>query len=155
MLQDYKEHCDERKEQGIPPLPLSAQQTSDLVELLKSEHQESKLLLELLHERIPAGVDQAAYVKAGFLADITTGEASSPYISKKEAVMILGTMLGGYNIQPLIKCLEDNELGEAAATALSKTLLIFDAFNEVLALSDTNKNAKTVIDAWAEGLWFK
>jgi aconitate hydratase 2/2-methylisocitrate dehydratase len=155
MLQDYKEHCDERKEQGIPPLPLSAQQTSDLVELLKSEHQESELLLELLHERIPAGVDQAAYVKAGFLADITTGEASSPYISKKEAVMILGTMLGGYNIQPLIKCLEDNELGEAAATALSKTLLIFDAFNEVLALSDTNKNAKNVIDAWAEGLWFK
>jgi aconitate hydratase 2/2-methylisocitrate dehydratase len=155
MLQDYKEHCDERKEQGIPPLPLSAQQTSDLVELLKSEHQESELLLELLHERIPAGVDQAAYVKAGFLADITTGEASSPYISKKEAVMILGTMLGGYNIQPLIRCLEDDELGEVAASALSKTLLIFDAFNEVLTLSETNKNAKTVIDAWAEGLWFK
>ena len=124
MLQGYKKHCEERKEQGIPPLPLSAQQTSDLVELLKSEHEESELILELLKERIPAGVDQAAYVKAGFLADITTGEASSPYISKKEAVMILGTMLGGYNIQPLIKCLEDNELGEAAATALSKTLLI-------------------------------
>jgi len=155
MLQDYKKHCEERKEQGIPPLPLSAQQTSDLVELLKSEHQESELLLELLNERIPAGVDQAAYVKAGFLADITTGETSSPYISRKEAVMILGTMLGGYNIQPLIKCLEDDELGEVAAAALSKTLLIFDAFNEVLALSETNKNAKTVIDAWAEGSWFK
>jgi len=154
MLQDYKKHCEERKEQGIPPLPLSAQQTSDLVELLKSEHQESELLLELLNERIPAGVDQAAYVKAGFLADITTGETSSPYISRKEAVMILGTMLGGYNIQPLIKCLEDDELGEVAAAALSKTLLIFDAFNEVLALSETNKNAKTVIDAWAEGSWF-
>ncbi len=155
MLQDYKKHCEERKEQGIPPLPLSAQQTSDLVELLKSEHEESELLLELLKERIPAGVDQAAYVKAGFLADITTGETSSPYISKKEAVMILGTMLGGYNIQPLIKCLEDDDLGEAAATSLSTTLLIFDAFNEVLALSETNKNAKTVIDAWAEGTWFK
>ncbi len=155
MLQDYKKHCEERKEQGIPPLPLSAQQTSDLVELLKSEHEESELLLELLKERIPAGVDQAAYVKAGFLADITTGETSSPYISKKEAVMILGTMLGGYNIQPLIKCLGDDDLGEAAATSLSTTLLIFDAFNEVLALSETNKNAKTVIDAWAEGTWFK
>ena len=155
MLQDYKQHCEERKEQGIPPLPLSAQQTSDLVELLKSEHEESDLLLELLNERIPAGVDQAAYVKAGFLADITTDEASSPYISKKEAVMILGTMLGGYNIQPLIRCLEDDELGEVAASALSKTLLIFDAFNDVLALSETNKNAKTVIDSWAEGLWFK
>jgi len=155
MLQDYKKHCEERKEQGIPPLPLSAQQTSSLVELLKSEHDESELLLELLKERIPAGVDQAAYVKAGFLADITTGKTNSPYISKKEAVMILGTMLGGYNIQPLIKCLEDDELGETAAAALSTTLLIFDAFNEVLALSETNKNAKTVIDAWADGAWFK
>ena len=155
MLQDYKQHCEERKEQGIPPLPLSAQQTSDLVELLKSEHEESDLLLELLNERIPAGVDQAAYVKAGFLADITTDEASSHYISKKEAVMILGTMLGGYNIQPLIECLKNDELGEVAANALSTTLLIFDAFNEVLALSETNKNAKTVIDAWAEGTWFK
>jgi aconitate hydratase 2/2-methylisocitrate dehydratase len=155
MLQDYKKHCEERKEQGIPPLPLSAQQTSSLVELLKSEHDESELLLELLKERIPAGVDQAAYVKAGFLADITTGKTNSPYISKKEAVMILGTMLGGYNIQPLIKCLEDDELGETAAAALSTTLLIFDAFNEVLALSETNKNAKTVIDAWADGTWFK
>jgi len=155
VLKDYKKHCEERKEQGIPPLPLSAQQTSDLVELLKSEHAESELLLELLKERIPAGVDQAAYVKAGFLADITTGETNSSYISKKEAVIILGTMLGGYNIQPLIQCLKSDELGEAAATALSTTLLIFDAFNEVLALSETNKNAKTVIDAWAEGTWFK
>ena len=154
MLQDYKKHCEEREKQSIPPLPLSAQQTSDLVELLKAEHKESELLMELLKERVPAGVDQAAYVKAGFLADITTGETSSPYISKKEAVMILGTMLGGYNIQPLIRCLESDELGEEAATALSKTLLIFDAFNEVLALSETNKNAKTVIDAWADGLWF-
>ena len=154
MLQDYKKHCEEREKQSIPPLPLSAQQTSDLVELLKAEHKESELLMELLKERVPAGVDQAAYVKAGFLADITTGKTSSPYISKKEAVMILGTMLGGYNIQPLIRCLESDELGEEAATALSKTLLIFDAFNEVLALSETNKNAKTVIDAWAEGLWF-
>ena len=155
MLQDYKEHCEEREKQGIPPLPLSAQQTSDLVELLKSEHAESDLLLELLKERIPAGVDQAAYVKAGFLADITTDKTNSPYISKQEAVMILGTMLGGYNIQPLIKCLENDGLGEVAANALSTTLLIFDAFNEVLALSETNKNAKTVIDAWAEGTWFK
>jgi len=155
MLQNYKKHCEERRKQGIPPLPLSAQQTSDLIELLKSKHEESELLLELLKERIPAGVDQAAYVKAGFLADITTGKTNSSYISKKEAVVILGTMLGGYNIQPLIKCLRDDDLGKEAATALSRTLLIFDAFNEVLALSETNKNAKTVIDAWAEGSWFK
>ena len=155
MLQDYKKHCKEREEQGIPPLPLSAQQTSDLVELLKSEHKEPELLLNLLRDRIPAGVDQSAYVKAGFLADITTGETTSPYISKKEAVIILGTMLGGYNIQPLVKCLEDEDLGAEAANALSKTLLIFDAFNEILNLSETNKNAKAVIDAWAEGTWFQ
>ena len=155
MLQDYKKHCKEREEQGIPPLPLSAQQTSDLVELLKSEHKESELLLNLLRDRIPAGVDQSAYVKAGFLADITTGETTSPYISKKEAVIVLGTMLGGYNIQPLVKCLEDEDLGAEAANALSKTLLIFDAFNEILNLSETNKNAKAVIDAWAEGTWFQ
>jgi aconitate hydratase 2/2-methylisocitrate dehydratase len=97
MLEHYQIHCKERMEVGIPPLPLSVQQTSELVDLLKTEHKESDLLLELLKERTPAGVDQAAYVKAGFLADITTGKTNSPYISKKEAVSILGTMLGGYN----------------------------------------------------------
>ena len=154
MLEKYQIHCKERMETGIPPLPLSVQQTSELVDLLKAEHKESALLLDLLKERTPAGVDQAAYVKAGFLADITTGKTSSPYISKKEAVAILGTMLGGYNIQPLIRCLQDDELGEEAAEALSTTLLIFDAFNDVLELSQSNANAKKVIDAWAAGLWF-
>ena len=141
MLEHYQIHCKERMEAGIPPLPLSVQQTSELVDLLKAEHKESDLLLELLKERTPAGVDQAAYVKAGFLADITTGKTDSPYISKKEAVTILGTMLGGYNIQPLIQCLQDDELGEEAANALSTTLLIFDAFNDVLELSQSNANA--------------
>ena len=142
MLEKYQIHCKERMETGIPPLPLSVQQTSELVDLLKSEHSESALLLDLLKERTPAGVDQSAYVKAGFLADITTGKTSSPYISKKEAVIILGTMLGGYNIQPLIQCLQDDELGDEAAKALSTTLLIFDAFNDVLELSQSNANAK-------------
>ena len=105
MLESYKKHVKERAESNIPPLPLDADQTSELVELLKKDHDESIFLLDLFKERIPAGVDQAAYVKAAFLADITTGETSSPYISKKEAIEILGTMLGGYNIQPLIKCL--------------------------------------------------
>ena len=103
---------------------------------------------------MPAGVDQSAYVKAAFLADITTGESSSPYITKLEAVKILGTMLGGYNIQPLIECLKIDELGDAAADALSRTLLIFDAFNEIFDLSQTNQHAKKVINAWAEGEWF-
>ena len=103
MLDSYKKHVEERAKQDIPPLPLDADQTSQLVELLKSKHTEPELLLHMFKERIPAGVDQAAYVKAAFLADITKGSASSPYISKIDAVKILGTMLGGYNIQPLIK----------------------------------------------------
>ena len=126
MLKAYKKHVDERAKQKIPPLPLDAEQTSKLVDLLKSDHKESELLLFLLKERVPAGVDQAAYVKAAFLSDITTGQSSSPYITKKNAVQILGTMLGGYNIEPLIKCLKIDELGDEAAKALSNTLLISD-----------------------------
>ena len=154
MLKEYKKHVEERAKQNIPPLPLDAEQTANLVELLKSEHSESDLLIYLLKERVPAGVDQSAYIKAAFLADITSDKTSSPYISKTEAVEILGTMLGGYNIEPLIKCLEIDELGQPAAEALSNTLLIFDAFNEVFDLSKKNKYAKQVIDAWAEGKWF-
>ena len=154
MLKEYKSHVAERATQNIPPLPLDAEQTAELIDLLKKDHAESDLLLRLLKERVPAGVDQSAYVKAGFLADITNGKASSPYISKLEAVQILGTMLGGYNIQPLIACLSIEELGDEAANALSKTLLIFDAFNEVFELSKTNPHAKKVIDSWAEGEWF-
>ena len=154
MLNEYKAHVDERAAQNIPPLPLDADQTAQLADLLKSEHEESELLLHLLKERVPAGVDQSAYVKAAFLADITTGETSSPYITKSDAVHILGTMLGGYNIQPLIECLKIDELGDEAAEALGKTLLIFDAFNEIFELSKTNEYAKKVVDAWSEGKWF-
>ena len=154
MLEDYKKHCKEREEMGIPPLPLSAEQTADVVNLLKKEHQDSELLLHLLKERVPAGVDDAAYVKAGFLSDLTKGETESPYISKEDAVAILGTMLGGYNIQPLIDCLEIEGLADDAATALSNTLLIFDAFNDIYELSKTNEHARTVIDSWANAEWF-
>ena len=154
MLKNYKKHVDERAKQGIPPLPLDADQTSELVKLLKKDHKDSAFILNLFKERVPAGVDQAAYIKAAFLADITLGDATSPHISKKEAVQILGTMLGGYNIQPLIKCLEDEELAETAANALSKTLLIFDAFNEIFELSKKNIHAKKVIEAWANATWF-
>ena len=125
-----------------------------MVDLLKSEHEESDFLIHLLKERVPAGVDQSAYVKAAFLADITTGKTKSPYLNKVEAVEILGTMLGGYNIAPLIECLKIDELGDAAADALSTTLLIFDAFNEIFDLSKSNEFAKRVVQAWADGLWF-
>jgi aconitate hydratase 2/2-methylisocitrate dehydratase len=154
MLNEYKAHVDERAEQNIPPLPLDADQTAKLVDLLKSEHEESDFLIHLLKERVPAGVDQSAYVKAAFLADITTSKTKSPYINKVEAVEILGTMLGGYNIAPLIECLKIEELGDAAADALSTTLLIFDAFNEIFDLSKSNEFAKRVVQAWADGLWF-
>jgi len=154
MLNEYKKHVQERAEQNIPPLPLDPDQTSQLIELLKGEHAESDMLLDLLIERVPAGVDQSAYVKAAFLADITTGKSSSPYINKQKAVEILGTMLGGYNIQPLIECLKIDSLGDVAADALSKTLLIFDAFNEIFELSQSNQFAKRVIDSWANGEWF-
>ena len=154
MINEYRLHAQERAEQNIPPLPLDAEQTAALVDLLKQDNEESEFLLDLLKERVPAGVDQSAYVKASFLADITTDKAQSPYIDKVAAVKILGTMLGGYNIQPLIACLSIDGLGDEAAIALSKTLLIFDAFNEIFELSKTNPHAKKVIDSWAEGEWF-
>ena len=139
---------------GIPPLPLDAEQTAAVVNLLKKDHDENELLLFLLKERVPAGVDDAAYVKAGFLSDLTKGETKSPYISKEDAVAILGTMLGGYNIQPLIDCLEIDELADDAAAVLSNTLLIFDSFNDIFELSKTNEHAKKVINSWANGEWF-
>ena len=154
MLKNYKKHVEERAKQNIPSLPLDADQTSQLVKLLKTEQKESDDLLYMFKERIPAGVDQAAYVKAAFLADITEGKTSSPYISKNDAVEILGTMLGGYNIQPLIKCLKNDELAETAVKNLSKTLLIFDAFNEIFELSKNNKYAKQVIENWSNATWF-
>ena len=139
---------------GIPPLPLDAEQTAAVINLLKNDHDENELLLFLLKERVPAGVDDAAYVKAGFLSDLTKGETESPYISKEDAVEILGTMLGGYNIQPLIDCLEIDELADDAAAALSNTLLIFDSFNDIFELSKTNEHAKKVINSWANAEWF-
>ena len=154
MLEDYKKHCKEREEMGIPPLPLDAEQTAAVINLLKKDHDENELLLFLLKERVPAGVDDAAYVKAGFLSDLTKGETKSPYISKEDAVAILGTMLGGYNIQPLIDCLEIDELADDAAAVLSNTLLIFDSFNDIFELSKTNEHAKKVINSWANAEWF-
>ena len=139
---------------GIPPLPLDAEQTAAVINLLKNDHDENELLLFLLKERVPAGVDDAAYVKAGFLSDLTKGETESPYISKEDAVEILGTMLGGYNIQPLIDCLEIDELADDAAAVLSNTLLIFDSFNDIFELSKTNEHAKKVINSWANAEWF-
>ncbi len=156
MLDTYRNHVSERAEQGIPPLPLDPQQTADLIELIKNPPSgEEDYILDLLMHRIPAGVDEAAYVKAGFLAAITRGEASSPLIDKVKAVEILGTMLGGYNIEALIACLDDEETAAASVKALSFTLLMFDAFHDVNDKANAgNDSAKQVIQSWADAQWF-
>ncbi|MCP4430464.1 MAG: bifunctional aconitate hydratase 2/2-methylisocitrate dehydratase [Gammaproteobacteria bacterium] len=156
MLQAYRDHIAERELEAIPPKPLDAQQVADLIELIKSPVAgEEAYLLELLMQHVPAGVDEAAYVKAGFLAAITRGEVSSPLIDKVKAAEILGTMLGGYNIQPLIACLDDSETAEAAVQALSHSLLVFDAFHDVTDKADAgNASAKAVVDSWANAEWF-
>ena len=156
MLEAYRKHVEERAAEGVPPKPLDADQTSALVELLKNPPAgEEEFLLDLITNRVPAGVDQAAYVKAGFLAAIANGEASSPLISKVTAVELLGTMLGGYNIEPMIKSLDDAELAPAAVKGLSHTLLMFDAFHDVKDKMDAgNASAKQVMESWANAEWF-
>src|SRR5210317_880702 len=156
MLQAYRDHIAEREQDGIPPKPLDAQQVADLIELIKNPPAgEEDYLIELLTQHVPAGVDEAAYVKAGFLAAITRSEVSTPLIDKIKAVEILGTMLGGYNVQPLIACLDDAETADAAAKALSHTLLVFDAFHDVTEKADAgNAAAKAVVESWANAEWF-
>lgn len=158
MLESYRQQAAERATLGIPPLPLDAQQTSELCELLKNPPAgEEETLVELLRDRVPPGVDQAAYVKAGFLTSIAKGEIHSPLITPTWAVYLLGTMMGGYNVHSLIDLLNptaETAIPAAAARALSKTLLVFDAFHDVLALSDVNPYAKQVVDSWADAEWF-
>ncbi|MGB2280667.1 MAG: bifunctional aconitate hydratase 2/2-methylisocitrate dehydratase, partial [Pseudomonadales bacterium] len=156
MLEAYRNHIAERAELGVPPLPLDAEQTAALVELLKNPPAgEEETLVDLLRNRVPAGVDQAAYVKAGFLAAISRGEAESPLVDAVTAVEILGTMLGGYNIEPLIAALDDDALASTAVTALSHTLLMFDAFHDVEEKAKAgNSYAQQVMQSWADGEWY-
>ena len=155
MLENYKNHVEERLKQGIPPLPLNAEQVSDLVELLKSPPSgEEDYLLDLITNRTPAGVDPAAYVKAAFLTALAKDETSSPLIDKQHATKLLGTMLGGYNVESLISLLEDDEVGSLAADGLSKTLLMFNAKHDVIELAKNNDNAKRVVESWSDGEWF-
>jgi aconitate hydratase 2 / 2-methylisocitrate dehydratase len=157
MLEAYRQHVTERTELGIPPLPLDATQTSQLCELLKNPPQgEAETLLSMLVDRVSPGVDPAAYVKAAFLTAIIKGEAISPLISIVKAVEILGTMIGGYNVASLVDCLKsrDTTIAETAVTSLSKTLLIYDAFHDVIELAKTNTYAKQVVDSWADAEWF-
>ena len=156
MLQDYVNHVAERAALGIPPLPLSARQTGELIELLKNVSTgEADFLLNLITYRVPAGVDDAAKVKASYLAAVALGTEKCLIISREKATQLLGTMLGGYNIGPLVDLLDDAEVGTVAAEALKKTLLMFDQFHDVREKADKgNDNAKAVLQSWADGEWF-
>ena len=156
MLEAYREHVAEREALGIPPKPLNAEQTAALVDLLKNPPAgEEETLVYLLENRIPPGVDEAAYVKAAFLSAIAKGEATSPLVSKEYAVKLLGMMQGGYNIETLVELLDNSELAELAGEQLKKTLLMFDAFNDVKEKMDAgNAVAKSVVESWANAEWF-
>jgi len=156
MLDTYRAHVAERAALGIPPLALTAKQTAELIELIKNPPAgEEKALLDLITYRVPAGVDDAAKVKASYLAAVALGSEKTPLISRARATELLGTMLGGYNISPLIELLDDAEVGTVAAEALKKTLLMFDSFHDVKEKADRgNANAKAVLQSWADAEWF-
>ena len=156
MLEAYRHHVAERAALGIPPLPLSAQQTADVIELLKNPPAgEAEFLLDLLTHRVPAGVDDAAKVKASYLAAIALGSEVNPLITRERATELLGTMLGGYNVAPLVQLLDDATVGAIAAEALKNTLLVFDAFHDVQEKAKAgNANAQGVLQSWADAEWF-
>jgi aconitate hydratase 2 / 2-methylisocitrate dehydratase len=155
MLETYLKHKRERESQGIPPKPLNAEQVEALTHLLKNpKGQDLDLLLDLITHRVPAGVDEAAKIKADFLFAVANGQIVTPMILPQKAVFLLSTMRGGYNVAHLIKLLDDPILAKEAASALSSITLIFDAFEEVFNKSKKNTCARQVIDAWAAGLWF-
>ncbi|MCC5878556.1 MAG: bifunctional aconitate hydratase 2/2-methylisocitrate dehydratase [Idiomarina sp.] len=156
MLQQYREHVAERAAEGIPPKPLNPEQVTELVELLKNPPAgEEAFLFELISERVPPGVDEAAYVKAGFLAALVKGEDNSPVISKEQAVKLLGNMHGGYNIATLVDLLDNSELAALAGEELKHTILMFDAFHDVEEkMKNGNAVAKAVVESWAEAEWF-
>ena len=156
MLDAYREHVAERAAQNIPPTPLSPEQVAELVELIQAPPEgDEDFLIELLTERVPPGVDEAAYVKAGFLSSIAKAETACALINREQAVTLLGNMLGGYNIGTLIALLDDAEVGASAARELKRTILVFDAFHDVQQLAESgSKNAQSVLESWAAGEWF-
>ncbi|MBE0463753.1 bifunctional aconitate hydratase 2/2-methylisocitrate dehydratase [Halomonas colorata] len=156
MLEAYRQHVEERAAEGVPAKPLNAEQVAALIELLKTPPAgEEEFILDLITNRVPPGVDEAAYVKAGFLTAIAKGEASSPLIDKIHAVKLLGTMQGGYNIVSMVELLDNEELAREAGEQLKHTLLMFDAFHDVEERAKNgNSVAKDVIQSWAEAEWF-
>ncbi len=156
MLTIYRQHVAERAALGIPPLPLNAKQVAELIELIKNPPAvEGEFLVDLITHRVPAGVDNAAKVKASYLAAVAHGTEKTPLLSREKATQLLGTMLGGYNISPMVDLLDDAVVGVIAATGLKKTLLMFDQFHDVKDKADKgNANAKDVLQSWADAEWF-
>ncbi len=155
MLKAYSQHVAERAKEGVPPLPLNAEQTIQLVELLKSPPAgEEETIKDLLVNQVPPGVDDASKVKADFLAEVAKGTTACPLIDRKEAVRLLGTMIGGYNVAPMVDLLDDADLAADAVEALSNTLLVYDSFNEVAEKAKSNAAAKQVMENWANATWF-
>ena len=156
MIEAYLKHKEERAALGIPPLPLSQEQTEELCRLLLDPPEgREDFLLDLLTDRVPPGVDPAARVKADFLAEIALGKIGCDPVSRKESVRLLGTMVGGYNLHPLVSLLADGQLGAEAASTLSGIILAADVFDEVLELGKSNPHARRVVEEWAEGEWFR
>ncbi|MFT7824720.1 MAG: bifunctional aconitate hydratase 2/2-methylisocitrate dehydratase [Sulfurimonas sp.] len=157
LIEEYKAHTAERAELGVPPLPLTAEQVAELVELLKtSPIADQEYAMDMFENRVPAGVDDASYVKAAFLNDIVQGNATCDGIDAVKACEILGKMLGGFNVQPLVEALKiDGEVADTAAEELKNTILVYDSFNNVKALMDEgNAKAKEVVESWANAEWF-
>ena len=163
FLEDYKAHVAERATQGIPPFPLTKEQVTDLVQLITADQSKNSELIEMLSERVNPGVDDAAHVKAAFLHEVVQGKqkaflADASDINsddhKKAAIKILGKMVGGYNVKPLIDALSIESLAADAANELKHTLLVYDAFNDIVELSKTNSYAKEVLASWANAEWF-
>ncbi|MSQ80991.1 MAG: aconitate hydratase B, partial [Candidatus Methylopumilus sp.] len=155
MIEDYRKEAADRLKEDLPPLALTAKQTAELVTLLKSPNtKDTNTLMELFCHRIPSGVDQAAYIKAAYLTDIAKGAEKSSLISPKYAIKLLGTMVGGYNVQSLISLL-DSDLADDVVQVLSHSILIFDAFHDVSEkVKSGNKAAMKLMESWANGDWF-
>jgi aconitate hydratase 2/2-methylisocitrate dehydratase len=156
LIADYRAHTEERlQDGGLPPLALTTEQTAELVEVLKANTADADYAVELFKNKINPGVDDAAYVKAAFLNDLVQGNATCSVISKVQAIEILGTMMGGFNVTPLVEALKIDEIAEAAATQLKNTILVYDSFNDVKELADGgNSHAKSIIESWANAEWF-
>ena len=153
MLEGYYKEKENRREEGLPPLPLNAEQVQSIADLFE-KGQGSQELLDLLEQQVPPGVDEAAYVKAAFLKDLALEKISTELISPEKSIQMLGTMLGGYSVEALVEVLKSGKYGSNVVSALKNTILVYDSFNEIFDLKDSNHHANEIIQSWANAEWF-